>query len=120
MALEKSAACCSATKSRVSKWSIAASALPLSDARQGLTRFTYDLNGNLLTVTDAKNQTTAYTYDSMDRLKTRKDALNRTETYSYDPAGNLASFTDRKGQQTRANAVCRQYADLPDILRRLR
>ena len=27
---------------------------------------------------------------------------------------------DRGSQQTRANAVCRQYADLPDILRRLR
>jgi len=72
----------------------------IADASQGLTRFTYDRNGNLLTVTDAKNQTTTYTYDSMDRLKTRTDALNRQETYGYDFAGNLTTFLDRKQQQT--------------------
>ncbi|TKB87563.1 MAG: hypothetical protein E8D43_00895, partial [Nitrospira sp.] len=72
--------------------------IDIADARQGLTRFTYDPNGNLLTVTDAKNQTTAYTYDHMDRLATRKDALNRQESYEYDAAGNLTQFTDRKNQ----------------------
>ncbi len=70
----------------------------IQDALGGLTKFTYDTNGNLLTVTDAKNQTTTYTYDEMDRLKTRTDALSRTESYQYDPNGNLTKFTDRKSQ----------------------
>jgi len=74
--------------------------LEIADARQGITRFTYDANGNLLTVADAKNQTTTYTYNNMDRLATRKDALNRQESYLYDPVGNLSQFTDRKNQQT--------------------
>ncbi|TKB80275.1 MAG: hypothetical protein E8D42_02675 [Nitrospira sp.] len=72
----------------------------ITDALSGVTGFTYDPNGNLLTLTDAKNQITTYTYDSMDRLATRKDALNRTEHYGYDLAGNLSTFTDRKNQIT--------------------
>lgn len=66
----------------------------------GLTSFSYDNNGNLLTVTDAKNQTTTYVYDEMDRIKTRTDPLSRTESYQYDISGNLAQFTDRKSQVT--------------------
>ncbi|OQW33080.1 MAG: hypothetical protein A4E19_06970 [Nitrospira sp. SG-bin1] len=74
----------------------------ITDALSGVTGFTYDPNGNLLTLTDAKNQTTTYTYDNMDRLKTRKDALpaRPAESYDYDLAGNLTRFTDRKNQQT--------------------
>lgn len=67
-------------------------------ATNGITAFTYDPNGNLLTVTDAKNHVTTYTYDNMDRVATRKDALNRQESYQYDLAGNLIQFTDRKNQ----------------------
>ncbi|MEX5216842.1 MAG: hypothetical protein NW701_03355 [Nitrospira sp.] len=70
----------------------------IPDALGGLTSFSYDNNGNLLTVTDAKNQSTSYTYDEMDRLKTRMDALSRTESYQYDANGNLSKFTDRKSQ----------------------
>src|SRR5437016_3163733 len=70
----------------------------IQDALGGLTSFTYDPNGNLLTVTDAKTQTTTYTYDDMDRLLTRKDGLNRAESYEYDKAGNLSKVTDRKNQ----------------------
>lgn len=72
----------------------------IADARQGIMRFHYDPNGNLLSVSDTKNQTTTYTYDNMDRLATRKDALNRQESYLYGPAGNLTQFTDRKNQQS--------------------
>ncbi|MGH7391692.1 MAG: RHS repeat-associated core domain-containing protein [Candidatus Rokuibacteriota bacterium] len=36
----------------------------------------------------------------MDRLQTRTDPLLRAESYLYDPNGNLATFTDRKGQVT--------------------
>ncbi len=72
----------------------------IADARQGITAFTHDRNGNLLSVTDAKGQTTTFTYDLQDRLETRTDALNRTELYEYDPNGKLTRFLDRKTQES--------------------
>ena len=41
-----------------------------------------------------------FTYDPRHRVATAKDALLRTDSYVYDHAGNLTSFTDRKGQVT--------------------
>jgi YD repeat-containing protein len=38
----------------------------VTDPLAGLTRFTYDPSGNLLTVEDARTQTTSYTYDNAD------------------------------------------------------
>jgi RHS repeat-associated protein len=70
----------------------------ITDALNGLTEFTYDENGNLLTISDSRGQVTSHMYDEMGRLETRTDPLNRTETYVYDSSGNLTQFTDRKGQ----------------------
>lgn len=74
----------------------------VADARGGITAFSYDPNGNLLSLTDALHVTTptTWTYDSMDRVQTRTDPLLRQESYSYDLIGNLVSSTDRKGQVT--------------------
>ena len=72
----------------------------LADPFQGLTSFTYDANGNLLTVQDPLGQTTSHTYDTLNRLATRTDPLTRTESFAYDLAGNLSTMTDRKTQTT--------------------
>jgi RHS repeat-associated protein len=36
----------------------------------------------------------------MDRLASRKDPLLKVESYTYDAAGNLTTFTDRRGKST--------------------
>lgn len=63
-----------------------------------MTSFSYDPNGNLLSVTDARNGVTSYTYNTMDRLATRTDPLLQQESYVYDNTGNLTEVTDRKSQ----------------------
>jgi RHS repeat-associated protein len=70
------------------------------DALNGVTGFSYDPNGNLLTVTDARGNTITHEYDSMDRLNRRIDQLGKAETFAYDGNGNLVSTTDRKLQTT--------------------
>ena len=76
----------------------------IADPLQGVTSFTYDPNGNLLSVKDANQQTngtsTQYAYNNMDRLQTRTDPLLRQESYAYDANGNLTTATDRRGKVT--------------------
>jgi RHS repeat-associated protein len=71
-----------------------------TDALGGVTSFSYDGNGNLLSVTDPQNTShpTTYTYDNMDRLQTRTDPLENVEIFGYDGKGNLTCFTDRRGK----------------------
>jgi len=71
-----------------------------TDPLQGVTAFSYDANGNLLSVTDARNSVGSYVYDNMDRATTRRDPLLHDETYQYDLNGNLTQVTDRKEQVT--------------------
>lgn len=72
--------------------------------QNGVTCFSYDANGNLLTVKDPSQQgtnfQTSYTYDNMDRVITRTDPLQRQEFYQYDLAGNVTQYTDRRGKVT--------------------
>jgi RHS repeat-associated protein len=76
----------------------------LFDPLQGITSFSYDLNGNLKTVQDARQQgtgnKTVYLYDNFDRVQTRTDPLSRQESYVYDALDNLISFTDRRNKLT--------------------
>lgn len=57
----------------------------------------------MLTVTDARSGVTTYTFDSMDRVATRQDSLLHTESFTYDASGHLLTATDRKGQVTAAS-----------------
>lgn len=79
--------------------------LQVTDPRglpNGVTSFTYDANGNLLTVQDPSQQgtglMTSYVYDNMDRVIARIDPLQRQESYQYDLGGNLTQYTDRRGK----------------------
>jgi YD repeat-containing protein len=70
------------------------------DAAGGITSFTYDPNGNLLTTTDPKLNNVTMTYD----LKGRKTGMNDPDMgawiYSYDALGQLKSQRDAKLQTT--------------------
>src|SRR5260370_41136807 len=56
--------------------------------QNGVTCFTYDANGNLLTLKDPSQQgtnlKTSYVYDNMDRVVTRTDPVQSQESYQYD------------------------------------
>jgi YD repeat-containing protein len=52
-----------------------------TDALQGIIVSTYDENGNLKDITDARNNVTRFTYDNMDRLIVRRDPLLQDETF---------------------------------------
>lgn len=65
-----------------------------TDARGGVTRFTY--SGTTTTVTDPAGQVSTYTYDSDGQLTSVSDAAG-TVSFTYDGAGRRASITDRLG-----------------------
>nr|WP_319394724.1 RHS repeat-associated core domain-containing protein [uncultured Desulfobacter sp.] len=75
------------------------------DARDGETRYTYDLLGNMTGVTDAEGRTSTFVYDGLGRLRQVIDPIHeipedKTTTFTYDEAGNRLSQTDRTGRMT--------------------
>jgi RHS repeat-associated protein len=72
----------------------------ITDANTGLTRMSYDLNGNVLTVEDPANRTTTMTFDGKNRMLTTADALSETTTMAYYPNGTLQQVTDALGRVT--------------------
>ena len=66
----------------------------------GITSFTYDANGNVLSVTNPNLHTWSYAYDQKDRLTTTTDPLGHQTSISYDATGNIAEITDANGKTT--------------------
>ncbi|MEW6248330.1 MAG: hypothetical protein AB1555_16700 [Nitrospirota bacterium] len=70
----------------------------VTDPANGVTLYTYDGNGNLLTVKDAKNQVTTFAYDPVNRLASTTDPLGKTESYTYNGADNLLTRVTPKNE----------------------
>lgn len=68
----------------------------LADPRGGVTRFTYDGNGNLLAVTDALN----HTYDAASRLRAITQAPLNPVDIQYDAFGRRTTLTLPNGVST--------------------
>jgi RHS repeat-associated protein len=64
----------------------------------GVTRYTYDKLGNVLTTTDARNNVTYIEYDIMNRVSRVTDALKNENTrIYYDKNGNPTEYYDAYG-----------------------
>jgi RHS repeat-associated protein len=61
---------------------------------------TFDLRGNLLSIRDAKNHVTRRSYDPYDRLASVLSPLNKLTLFRYDAAGNRIGRTDANGNST--------------------
>ncbi|MFZ6876525.1 hypothetical protein ACO0LF_31175, partial [Undibacterium sp. Di27W] len=60
----------------------------VADGSQSITRYTYDVAGNLLMTVDALNNQTSYTYDGLGRQLSTTDALQKTSYTEYDDANH--------------------------------
>ncbi|MBF0387067.1 MAG: VCBS repeat-containing protein [Candidatus Omnitrophica bacterium] len=64
----------------------------------GVTRYVYDIQGNLVKVIDARSNVTEMVYDQLGRKVAMKDTDMGVVRYSYDDNGNLVTQTDALGQ----------------------
>ena len=64
------------------------------------TRYGYDALNRLTQVTDAKNNVTRLTYDSLGRKRTMTDPDMGAWSYAYDAVNNLTTQTDARGVVT--------------------
>lgn len=84
----------------------------VDDPDMGITQYTYDDLGNLLTQTDAMGRTLSFTYDALNRLTLETNYNGRDEYVSYqydDPSldygiGRLARVSKYRGQHTSSPA----------------
>ena len=61
-----------------------------------VTKYAYDVLGNLVNVIDAEGNTTTIGYDSLSRRRTMADPDTGHWTYGYDANGNLTSQIDAR------------------------
>jgi len=64
---------------------------------QVVTRYGYDVQGNLTSVTDPNGNVTTYVYDDFGRMQRQSSPVSGLTTYAYDPSGNVLSSVDANG-----------------------
>ncbi|HEY0140930.1 MAG TPA: RHS repeat-associated core domain-containing protein [Thermoanaerobaculia bacterium] len=74
----------------------------LSTAPNGkaITRYSYDLHGNLTSVIDPNGNGTSYVYDDFGQMFRQTSPVTGVTTYEYDAAGQLVTTTDANGATT--------------------
>src|SRR5690606_22439497 len=75
------------------------------DANRGLTQWTYDAYGNVVSELAADGDLSTFTYDAINRIKARSDHLaegDETTEWSYDSVvpGTLSEMTGPTGIKT--------------------
>ena len=65
-----------------------------------LTRYSYNLLGQLVAITDPLNNAWSWSFDSVGRSYSRSDPDSGTWTFEFDDAGRVAVQTDAKSQET--------------------
>ena len=63
----------------------------------GTTAYTYDAAGRKVGETDPLGHTTQFIYDAVGHVLTTTNPLTHTVVYTYDPAGRRLSSTDANG-----------------------
>ncbi|HEX9483976.1 MAG TPA: carboxypeptidase regulatory-like domain-containing protein, partial [Gemmatimonadaceae bacterium] len=66
-----------------------------------VTRYTYDVQDNLVSVTDSNGNTTTSAYDDFRRMQSQTSPVTGVTSNTYDNAGNLTSTTDANNATTR-------------------
>ncbi|MBC2415071.1 hypothetical protein, partial [Clostridium saccharobutylicum] len=62
-----------------------------------ISRFTYDVRGNITGITDGNGNETSYLLDDWGRIVQIATPEGNVEKYTYDYAGNITSTTDANG-----------------------
>jgi RHS repeat-associated protein len=89
----------------------------VTDPEGGITRFTHNIWGGVLTRTDPNNHTWQYTYDAAGNRLSQTDPLQQSVTMTYDGVGNRKSITDARTYTTRYNYNARnQKVSITDPL----
>jgi RHS repeat-associated protein len=65
-----------------------------------VTKYSYDILGNLLTVTDSRNRVTSMSYDVVNRLETKTLPNGVKTTYGYDDLDRITSIVYTKADGT--------------------
>ena len=68
----------------------------------GVTLFTFNRAGDLISMTDPLNHTTNYEVDAVGNVTKVTDAEGRSQIFSYDKVGNPVGFTDARGKTAKA------------------
>ena len=75
----------------------------VADPLGGLSNYSYDTNGNLVSYTDAAGDTYQYTYDGNGNLTKTVNPLGQTVQMTYGPLDTLTSITDADNNTTQYN-----------------